>query len=245
MQCNCSGTNTGLGKKAQEPALISFVSMGSTGMKDSFEWIDVTVPVSAETPVWPGDPSPVLTAIARHEDGDEAHLSELFFGLHSGTHIDAPLHFIPGGGDVCTLPLDALIGVVRVLDATDCVVISAEWLRKRLGDEQRVIFKTSSDEADRRTLLEAPDFPALDVSAAAMLVEKGVMLAGIDGLSIAIQSELAPVHRLLLEKDVVVLEHLDLRRIKEGIYEMIALPMRITGAEAAPTRVLIRPVPQI
>lgn len=211
-------------------------------MQVSFEWIDVTVPVSPDTPVWPGDPSPVLTAIARHEDGDEAHLSELFFGLHSGTHIDAPLHFIPGGGDVCAIPLSALIGIVRVLDATECACISAEWLRNRLGDEQRVIFKTISDDADRRTFLENPDFPALDASAAALLVENGIMLAGIDGLSIAIQSELAPVHRLLLE-EVVVLEHLYLLGIKEGIYEMIALPMRIPGAEAAPTRVLIRPIP--
>lgn len=211
-------------------------------MQDSIEWRDVTVPVSFDTPVWPGDPSPVFTPVARHEDGDGVQLSEVFFGLHSGTHIDAPLHFIPGGADVCGVPVQALIGMVRVMDATACQCISAEWLSDRLGEDQRVIFKTISDDVDRKAFLVNPDFPALDVSAALFSVEKGMVLAGIDGLSIAIQNQLAPVHRVLLEKNVVILEHLDLRGIEPGYYEMVALPLLIPSAEAAPARVLLRPV---
>jgi len=218
--------------------------MGSIPPEDFLKWRDVTVPVAADTPVWPGDPAPVITAIARHEDGDGVQLTEAFFGLHTGTHIDAPLHFIPGGADILNLNAQALTGPVWVIDATSVERISAEWLNEHLPKEaDRILLKTIPDHADRRAAITRPDPVGLDESAARVLVSQNVLLVGIDGLSIAVVDRLTAVHVLLLEKSIVIVEHLDLNGVDPGSYEMMALPMSIAGAEAAPARVLIRPLP--
>jgi len=208
--------------------------MGST------KWIDITTGIQASTPVWPGDPAPIISLIASHESGDQYQLSEAFFGLHTGTHVDAPLHFIPGGKDITALSLDKMMGAVRVLDARDCNIITAEWLYdKTIQEGERLIFKTLD-----YPLKEAIDynevFTALDVSAAGFLAEKKIQFAGIDGLSIAVHQYLREVHVTLLKEDIVIAENLHLEEITAGTYEMICLPVKIPGAEAAPARVLVK-----
>lgn len=207
----------------------------------SKNWLDVSESISKNTVVWPGDPQAIVSQLASHELGDDYQLSEAFFSLHTGTHIDAPLHFIKDGKDVTQIPSSSMMGDVLVMDVTNENKITAEYLKRQdFQNCERIFFKTISDEMDRKSSLEKNDFIALDVSAANYLREKKIKLIGIDGLSIAIADELKEVHVSLLEKEIVIVEVLNLQEITAGIYEMICLPIKIAGAEAAPARVLLR-----
>lgn len=206
----------------------------------SIRWIDVTTAIDAATPVWPGDPAPVLSLLAAHAYGDDYQLSEAFFSLHTGTHIDAPLHFIPGGKDITLVSADKMLGEVRVLDASVCETITAAWLMNQdVQQGERLIFKTFGKgfkpPADYRQ-----HFNALDESAAVYLSGKKIQFAGIDGLSIAIHEQLREVHVTLLQDEIIIVENLNLQGVEEGIYEMICLPLKIQGAEAAPARVMLK-----
>lgn len=204
-------------------------------------WMDVSEPISKNTKVWPGDPQAIITQVASFDIGDNYQLSEAFLNLHTGTHVDAPLHFINEGKDVTQIPLDGLMGEAKVLDASAQKVISADWLMtKNLRKGDRVLFKTMKDNDNRQEKLSQIDFIALDVDAAYYLSELGIVLAGIDGLSIAKADELNETHIVLLKNEIVIVEVLNLIRIQEGNYEMICLPIKIEGAEAAPARVLLR-----
>ena len=204
-------------------------------------WMDVSEPISKNTIVWPGDPQAIITQIASYDIGDNYQLSEVFLNLHTGTHVDAPLHFIKEGKDVTQMPLDALMGEAKVLDASAQKVISTDWLMtKNLRKGDRLLFKTMKDTDNRQEKLSQIDFIAMDVDAAYYLSELGIVLTGIDGLSIATANELNETHQVLLKNEIVIVEVLNLIRIQEGNYEMICLPIKIEGAEAAPARVLLR-----
>jgi arylformamidase len=204
-------------------------------------WLDISEPISKNTIVWPGDPQAIITQVASYDIGDHYQLSEVFMNLHTGTHVDAPLHFIREGKNVTQLPLEAMMGEAKVLDASAQKVISTDWLMtKNLSKGDRVLFKTMKDNDNRQEKLSQIDFIALDVDAAYYLSELGIILVGIDGLSIAKADELNETHIVLLKKEVVIVEVLNLKGIEEGNYEMICLPIKIEGAEAAPARVLLR-----
>lgn len=204
-------------------------------------WIDLTVPVSAETPVWPDDPVPRLTRIVDFVPGADFRLSVLNFGLHTGTHVDAPLHYIKGGRDVSKLDLWKMQGEVMVVDATIVEVITVDFLTSFYWKQvKRVFFKTFSNKVYKNEVVIRRPYRALDASAANWLAAQGIVLCGIDGLTIAIESQIGDAHHALLKNEVVVIEHLDLSKLTPGLYEMIALPMLIPGAEAAPARVLVK-----
>lgn len=201
-------------------------------------WIDITTPISPSTPVWPGDPVAEITHMLSFNNGDGCTLSSLSAGLHTGTHLDAPLHFIPGGNDITTLDLNKMIGDVQVLDATEADSITAEWIQQHLSPEtKRILFKTLSS---GETPSGAGNFKALDPNAAKLLLEKEICFCGIDGLSIATEDSLEETHKILLNHQVIIAEHLHLTSITAGVYEMICLPILIPGAEAAPARILLR-----
>ncbi len=195
-------------------------------------------------PVYEGDPPVVVERVTRLAAGGVCNLSKLDFGLHSGTHIDAPLHFIDGAPGVEATPMEALIGDAFVVDATEVLgqvdMSALRGLEIPAGCE-RVLFKTSNsrlwdgDEFSR-------DFVALTVDAARELVRRGVRLVGIDYLSIAPFSDPAPTHLALLEAGVVILEGLDLRRVQAGAYRLLCLPLLIEGADGAPARTLLQPL---
>lgn len=204
-------------------------------------WMDVSEPISKNTIVWPGDPQAIITQVASYDLGDNYQLSEAFLNLHTGTHVDAPLHFIKEGKDVTQIRLEAMMGETKVLDASAQKVIATDWLMtKNLRKGDRLLFKTMKDTDNRQEKLLQKDFIALDVDAAYYLSELGIVLTGIDGLSIAIAQELNETHQVLLKKDIVIVEVLNLTGIPEGNYEMICLPIKMEGAEAAPARVLLR-----
>ena len=208
------------------------------------DYIDVTVPIRPGMPVYDGDPPAMLERVTSLAAGGVCNLSRLDFGLHSGTHIDAPLHFIDGAPGVEATPLEALIGDAFVVDATSVKGhIDAKALAG-LGVPsgcERVLFKTSNSTLWQRDVFSR-DFVALAEDAARELVRRGARLVGIDYLSIAPFADPAPTHVALLEAGVVILEGIDLRRVEPGSYRLTCLPLLIEGADGAPARTLLQPL---
>lgn len=214
-------------------------------MQGSRKLYDVTVPIRSGMPVYEGDPEVRITRTASIADGAMANVSRLDLGAHTGTHIDAPVHFRDGAPGIDGLPLDLLIGQAQVLDATrfdthlDADAVASLGIAPGI---ERVLFKTKNSRLWERKAF-SPDFIALAESGASELIRRGVRLAGIDYLSIAPADDPAPVHHALLDAGVVVVEGLDLRDIVAGAYELICLPLCIVDADGAPARVVLRELP--
>jgi arylformamidase len=207
---------------------------------------DVSVPVSAATPTYPGDPGIEITHWLRLANGDAANVSLINFGLHSGTHVDAPAHFIEGGARVDSLSLDSLLGEVEVIEVGDHVgIIDKSFVAENCAHgSQRILFKTRNSafwsEPDQRF---HEDYVAIDPEAARWLVDAGVKLVGIDYLSVEkFGSDGFQTHLAFLSQGVVIVEGLDLRAVPGGIYELLCLPLRIAGGggDGAPARVILR-----
>ncbi len=204
---------------------------------------DVTIPIKNLMPVWPGDPHVENQLVSSIEKGDEANVTSIQMSAHTGTHIDAPKHFIKSGTAIEGLSLTSLLGEVEVVEINFRISnIDALTLKKLNMNQwpQRVLFKTNNS---KLRLLENEffyqNFTALLPDAAEYLVQKGVKLVGIDYLSIAPYENGADTHIKLLENNVIVIEGLNLADISAGIYELIALPILLEGADGAPARVLL------
>ena len=207
---------------------------------------DVSVPISAATPTYPGDPGIEISQWAAIANGDAANVSLLHFGAHTATHLDAPAHFIEGAPKIDATPLDTLIGPARVVLMPDDVdAIEASHLHAQtIEGATRVLFKTRnsafwSDAA--RGFRE--DFTYITPDAAHALVQSGVRLVGMDYLSVEkFQAERYETHQILLSNGVVIVEGLDLREVAAGDYELICLPLKIAGGsgDGAPARAVLR-----
>ena len=209
---------------------------------------DVTVPVSNELPTWPSDPAVEITDWRDLSAGDAANVSLLNLGAHTGTHVDAPAHFIEGAGKVESLSLDALIGEAQVIEAPDNVMaIDKVFVQQHfIPGTERVVFKTRNsafwNEAEPRF---HTDFTYLDLPAAQWLAKQGIKLVGIDYLSIEkYASENHETHLALLSHNIVILEGLNLTGIVAGKYELICLPLRLRSnkGDGAPARAVLRSV---
>jgi arylformamidase len=207
---------------------------------------DVSVPLSAATPTYPGDPGIDIKQWLTLAKGDAANVSLITFGLHSGTHVDAPAHFIAGGAKVESLPLESLMGEAEVVEVPDQIrVIEEDFVTANcVNGSQRILFKTrnsafwSHPENGFRE-----DYTYISPAAAGRLVELGVRLVGIDYLSVEqFKSVTFQTHHTLLSSGVVILEGLDLREVTRGSYELICLPLKIAGGsgDGAPARVILR-----
>lgn len=207
---------------------------------------DITVPLSVNTPTYPGDPSIEISDWKSLASGDAANVSLLHFGAHSATHVDAPAHFIDGARCVDELPLEVLLGEAQVIELPkDREFIDAEFVSRALEPHAtRVLFKTrnssfwSSNGSEFRK-----DFTYLDLAAARVLVEFGIALVGIDYLSIEqFHSEKHETHLYLLENEVIILEGLNLANVDAGQYELICLPLKISAGkgDGAPARAVLR-----
>jgi arylformamidase len=198
------------------------------------EVIDVSVPVGPGMITYPGDPEVTLERVASIAGGDGLNLSRLALGVHSGTHVDAPLHFVDGAPAAETLPLDVLVGPARVVDLTAAERLDAATLGG-VDLAERVLLKTRNSQLWERDAF-SEDFLLLDEAAARVVVDAGVRLIGIDYLTIGDED----AHRVLLGAGVVALETLDLRAVEAGEYELICAPLKLVGADGAPARVLLR-----
>jgi arylformamidase len=202
--------------------------------------IDATVPLSAEVPTFPGDPRFHMEFSHRIDRGEPYNVARLTLGAHSGTHVDAPYHFLGNGATVERLPLDVLVGPALVADVGSAARVDvAELEGIDLDGETRLLLKTRmSGQLLRPDFQE--DFVYLTAEAAAHLVERGIRLVGIDYLSVErFGSEDFGAHHTLLRAGVVIVEGLDLSDAAAGRYQMACLPLRIVGADGSPARVVL------
>ncbi len=207
---------------------------------------DVSVPVSAATPTYPGDPGIEIKQWLRLANGDAANVSLINFGLHSGTHVDAPAHFIADGARVETLALDSLLGEVEVVEVGEEIgaIDKSFVVRNCARGSERILFKTRNSafwgDTEQRF---HEDYVYIDPEAARWLVDAGVKLVGIDYLSVEqFGSHGFQTHLAFLSRGVVIVEGLDLRAVPGGIYELLCLPLKIAGGtgDGAPARVILR-----
>lgn len=177
------------------------------------------------------------------ERGDKSNNSNFSMNCHSGTHIDAPLHFVAKGESVENVPLKILVGKTLVVDLSHRQTIAISDLEKIWPEEtvDRVLFKTPNSEIwgnNQNVFIES--FCALEERETRWLLEKKIQLVGIDYLSIQKYGDSPIVHQLLLEAGVVVIEGLDLRQVSAGFYELICLPLKLVGLEGSPARAILR-----
>lgn len=178
-------------------------------------------------PVYPGDPAPRLEALSRMELGDMYSTSSLHACLHTGTHLDAPRHFVPDGADAAGIPLEDCMGECRIA-AWDGLLLGAqaEELIRRLGSNfpPRLLLKGSAQ---------------ISPSAAFVLADSGIRLLGVEAQSVAPADCTAAVHRQLLDGGMLLLEGLDLSAAEEGTYFLFAAPLKIEGADGSPVRAVL------
>ncbi len=204
---------------------------------------DITPPVGPTLPVWEGDPPPRMTLVSQLAQGDLCDVTALTMGAHTGAHVDAPAHFLAGGATVEALDLDVLVGPALVADLRGHAQITAAVLASLQlpSDLQRLLMLT--DNSSRRLMTNPQfqrDYVGLTSDAAAWLVDHGLRLVGIDYLSIAAYDEAEPVHRKLLQNNMVIVEGLDLVGVPPGGYELYCLPLKLPGSEGAPLRAILR-----
>jgi arylformamidase len=207
--------------------------------------IDITVPLTTDMPMWPGCKGVRITPTMRLEDGDSSNVSRLDFNLHTGTHVDAPRHFLQNGSTVEQLPLDVLVGPSYLADlpnAADVTPGNLTDLNLPPGVERLLLRTHNSELWAARTTEFKEDFVALTHEAAQWIVDKGIRLIGVDYLSVQRYSDDSRTHKILLGANTVVLEGLNLSNVKTGFYELICLPLRLIGTEAAPARAILREI---
>lgn len=208
-------------------------------------WVDVTATLDpATTAVYEGDAPMKFEFLKDMRKGDALTLSAYSLGAHSGTHIDAPMHFVLDGASIDRVSLEPLIGPARVIDIPDSVqaIDAAELDRHEWRGAQRVIFRTRSS---LRGWMKSPtfhrDFAYIAPDAAQMLADAGVQLVGIDYISAEQFGAPAPrTHRILLGKGIPIVEGLALEGVRAGDYDVIVLPMKVAGHEGAPARAVLR-----
>ena len=207
---------------------------------------DVSLPLSSATPTYPGDPGIEIKQWRALARGDAANVSLINLGMHSGTHVDAPAHFIAGGARVESLSLESLIGEAEVVEVgNDVRVIDESFVVANCSRRsQRILFKTRNSAFwnDQQSGFRE-DFTFIAPDAARRLAASGLKLVGIDYLSVEeFKSEHYGTHHALLSKGVVIVEGLDLRAVPGGFYELICLPLKIAegSGDGAPARVILR-----
>jgi arylformamidase len=203
---------------------------------------DISLPISPELPVWPGDPSVVLERFARIEDGETANVSRIAMGVHTGTHVDAPYHFLANGSKVEQMQLKILIGRAYVVHLPEVEMITADVLQAAdiPPRTRRLLFKTrNSEHWSKSTPGFQKNFVALCADGANYLVERGVRLVGVDYLSVAPFDAAVPTHQVLLDAGVIIVEGLDLSKVAQGRYTLYCLPLYLKGAEGAPARAIL------
>ena len=219
----------------------------------SKRWIDVSVTMHDGMVHWPGDPECCVTLDLafgrpiRGQPGETSpcNLTKLSLSAHTGTHMDAPRHFIADGDTMESLPLDAVIGPCRVIEIRNKRVITVEELKpQNLKRGERILFKTRNSTKSWKLAKSGKfdkAFVYIPAETARHIVERGVMTIGVDYLSVGgWRKDGAECHQILLGAKVWIIEGLDLSKVKPGRYDLICLPLKILGSDGAPARAVLR-----
>ena len=204
---------------------------------------DVSLTISPDMATWPGDSGVALDCTSKIEEGAEANVSSIAMGVHTGTHVDAPWHFISDGSTVETLELDILTGPVQVVHLPDTAgAITTEVLDGLdiPANTIRLLFRTRNSyywKENPGTFQQ--DFVAIQPDAARKLVDMGIRLVGVDYLSVAPYHDAIPTHQVLLQAGMILVEGLNLGAVEAGEYILYCLPLKLGGSDGAPARVIL------
>lgn len=205
--------------------------------------IDISLTIAPGLVVWPGDPAVKLERVRKIEEGANSNVSRLDISVHTGTHVDAPFHFLNGAASVEKLPLEVLVGNVQVVEIDKVTgVITGEDLQKagvHPGIERLLIKTRNSSYWSEKDSVFHTDFLALGVNGAEYVVQCGIRLVGIDYLSISPYKASRPTHEALLKAGVVILEGLNLNEVAVGEYLLCCLPLKLEGSDGAPARAIL------
>jgi arylformamidase len=204
--------------------------------------VDVSVLLAPGLATYPGNPEFAITPVHRIADGHGSNNSQLVMGTHTGTHVDAPLHFFDGRPGVDAMPLELLIGRARVIDLPHRGGITEQHLAAAgLREDIRVLLRTPNSALWNTSDGFHTDYTYLTEGGAKFLVGQGVKVVGVDYLSVEqFKSAGAPAHKALLGNDVIIIEGLNLSEAEAGQYEMYCLPLRVAHADGAPARVVLK-----
>ncbi len=203
---------------------------------------DISLTISPTLPVWPGDPSVELKQVTFIPKGDSCNISHVAMSVHTGTHVDAPYHFLNDGKTVETLPLESLIGpayVIQVPDSVDRLTAKVLAQAEIPAEAERILFKTRNSAIWEREQTFQRDFVAITADGAGWLVERKLRLIGMDYLSVAPFGEATATHQTLLRKGIVLLEGVNLSEVRPGRYELVCLPLKLSKSDGAPARVVL------
>lgn len=209
-------------------------------------YYDISVSIHPDLPVWEGDPPVTIHSAASIERGDMANVSRLEIGAHTGTHIDAPVHFVPGRKGIDKLVLDTLIGPAYVVDLTDVEreVKGRDFDQANIPQgTRRLLCRTKNSRLWSKSPSRFdPDFVGISPDGARWLIDHGIELVGIDYLGVERFESVvngAPTHHALLENEMIIVEGLDLSEVPTGSYTLICLPVKIKDSDGAPSRAIL------
>lgn len=205
--------------------------------------IDISLPLFEGMPSFPGDPRFASRPVRSIQRGEVYRLSRLGLGTHTGTHVDPPGHFVPGGAGVDRIDLEVLNGPCRVVQVDPrASSVTDEVVAGIPPGTSRVLFRTANSSRWKRSLTFFPDYVGLTVEAAKSLAQRKVRLVGVDALSVENDpSETYPVHRILLRRGILILEGLLLSEAPSGAYRLECLPLRIRDGDGSPARATLLP----
>jgi arylformamidase len=208
------------------------------------DWIDISVPVFSGMAHWPGNPEIEIEFVMSIEKGDDCNVSKISLGAHTGTHMDAPLHFIDHGKSIDQMPLGATVGVARVIAIKDTESIKvAELEQHKLQPGERILFKTINSTRAWKVNTFVEDFVFIEPDAAQYLAQCQVQTVGVDYLSVGgFFRGGAETHHQLLGGGIWIIEGLDLSQVEAGSYELLCLPIKFSGIEGGPARAILRPL---
>jgi len=206
------------------------------------DWIDISVPLRNSMVTWPGDAPFERSPTLQVSTGAQCNLSQISTTTHIGTHMDAPLHYLPGGAGIETVPITACMGRARVVEIHDPEVIRPRELEPHhLAKGERVLFKTRNSSDCWKTDHFQEKYIYIEPDAARYLAERRVQTVGVDYLSVGGFDEGGPLtHRILLEAGIWIIEGLQLEHVEPGEYELVCLPLKIIGSDGAPARAVLR-----
>ena len=208
------------------------------------EWIDVSVPLRTGMVHWPDNPPVRIERMLDIEHGHAANVSTISMGSHTGTHMDAPLHFVRGGKGLDEMPLDAVIGRARVIEVHDPESVNPYDLRPHeIRSGERILFKTRNSARVWWKDAFSEDFVYISKEAARYLAACAVRTVGIDYLSVGgFLRDGVETHQALLEAGIWIIEGLDLSRVEPGEYELICLPLKVERSDGAPARAILKAI---
>lgn len=206
------------------------------------KWIDISVTIKSGMAHWPDNPEVKVGKMLDMERGDVCNVSTLSLGSHTGTHMDAPLHFIRDGRSLDQMPLEATIGPCRVIEIKHKVAVTVEEISgQRFKAGERILFKTRNSRKSWKSDEFDEDFVYISKEAAALLAKARVMTVGIDYLSVGgFKKDGVETHHALLGAGIWVIEGLNLAKVKPGRYELCCLPIKVLKSDGAPARALLR-----